>query len=173
MPEGLRLGDRLPAPLFTPAVKHDDRHDVTITAAELASMIGPALARRLEEASRDLYDVATAFAEPRGILVANTKFEFGLVDGELLLIDDLLTPDSSRFWDADRHRPGEAPPSFDKQFVLDWLEGSGWDRRPPAPELPPEVVAATAARYKEALERLTEERSDRDDKVRSADDGRG
>lgn len=155
MPAGMRHGERLPAPLFTPAVKHDDRHDVAIAPDELARIVGGDLAARLEEASRDLYGVATAFAEGRRIVVADTKFEFGTVDGELMLIDELLTPDSSRFWDMEAYRPGGDQPSFDKQFVRDWLERSGWDRRPPAPRLPEEVVAGTQARYGEALDRLT------------------
>lgn len=155
LPIGLGRGDRLPAPIFTPAVKHDDGHDVTISAAELPDVVGSVLSRRLEEASRDLYDAATELARRRGIIVADTKIEFGLVDGELTVIDELLTPDSSRFWDAAPVAAGRERPSFDKQFVRDWLADTGWDRRPPGPELPPEVVAGTLARYVEALRRLT------------------
>ena len=156
LPAGLRQGERLPAPLFTPAVKHDDGHDVTISAAALVDMVGAELARRLEEVSRDLYDVAGELASRRGIILADTKFEFGFVDGELVVIDELVTPDSSRMWDATKYEPGRDQPSFDKQFVRDWLERSGWDKQPPAPELPAEVVAGTAARYAEAYRRLTE-----------------
>jgi phosphoribosylaminoimidazole-succinocarboxamide synthase len=155
MPGGLRLGDRLAAPLFTPAVKHDDQHDVTIPASELRRIVGEELARTLEEASRDLFDVASEFARQRGLLIADTKIEFGLIDGELVVIDELLTPDSSRFWDASAHEPGVEPASFDKQYVRQWLEESGWNKEPPAPALPPDVVAGTTARYAEAYERLT------------------
>lgn len=155
LPPGLRKGQRLPAPLFTPAVKHDDDHDVTISSSALGDLVGDRLARRLEEASRDLYDVASELALRRGIVIADTKFEFGFVDGQLTLIDELLTPDSSRFWaagddEADLDRPG-----FDKQELRDWLERTGWDKRPPAPALPPDVVERTAARYAEAYRRLT------------------
>lgn len=153
--EGMAPGERFPAPLFTPAVKHDDRHDVTISPSHLAGMIGQELAARLEAASRDLFDVASRFAEGRSILLADTKFEFGVVDGQLLLIDELLTPDSSRFWDAATYRPGGEQASFDKQFVRDWLDRSGWDRTSPPPPLPEEVVAGTQQRYAEALARLT------------------
>lgn len=152
---GLRLGDRLPAPLFTPALKKDDGHDVNVTTADLKCALGTHLAGRVEDASRELYEAATVLAEKQGILIADSKFEFGLVDGELLLIDEALTPDSSRFWDAELYRPGTDIPSFDKQFVRDWLEGSGWDKTPPAPDLPQEVVEGTAARYREAYRRLT------------------
>jgi phosphoribosylaminoimidazole-succinocarboxamide synthase len=155
LPTGLRQGDRLPAPAFTPAAKSDDGHDVNLTRDDLEAIVGAPLARRLEEASRDLYGAASTLAEHRGIVLADTKFEFGFVDGELTLIDELLTPDSSRFWDATGYAPGQEQPSFDKQFVRDWLIATGWDKRPPAPELPPEVVAGTVARYEEAYARLT------------------
>jgi phosphoribosylaminoimidazole-succinocarboxamide synthase len=128
---------------------------VTISRGDLEGLVGAPLAARLEEASRDLYGAAASLAEHRGIILADTKFEFGLVDGQLTLIDELLTPDSSRFWDAESYRPGREQPSFDKQFVRDWLERSGWDKQPPAPELSPEVVAGTVARYAEAYARLT------------------
>ena len=155
LPEGLERASELPAPMFTPSTKVDDGHDVTISRADLAGLVGADLALRLEEASRDLYGVAHDFARQRGIVLADTKFEFGMVDGRLTLIDEVLTPDSSRFWDATTWRPGIEPPSFDKQPVRDWLSGSGWDRRPPAPDLPAEVVAGTVDRYGEAFRRLT------------------
>lgn len=155
LPAGLRKGQRLPAPLFTPAVKHDDDHDVSIAPSELGVLVGHRLARRLEEASRDLYDVASELALRRGVVIADTKFEFGFVDGELTVIDELLTPDSSRFWAAADDEADPDRPSFDKQELRDWLERSGWDKRPPGPALPPAVVSTTAARYAEAYRRLT------------------
>ncbi len=155
LPNGLRRGDRLPAPLFTPALKNDDGHDVNVSVAELGDAIGADLVRRLEEASRDLYDVTAELALRRGVILADSKFEFGFVEDELVTIDELVTPDSSRFWDAATYQSGTEPESFDKQFVRDWLINSGWDKTPPAPELPQDVVAATAARYGEAYCRLT------------------
>lgn len=152
---GLRYGDRLPAPLFTPALKNDEGHDVNVSVADLRRSIGTELAARIEEASRDLYEAATAAAELGDIIIADTKFEFGMVDDELLLIDEVLTPDSSRFWDARRYQLDGEIPSFDKQFVRDWLERSGWNKEPPAPELPSNVVEGTRARYQEAYERMT------------------
>lgn len=155
LPDGLAQAGALPEPIFTPAIKADTGHDVTITVAELASRIGRELSARLERISVELYLAARAVADRAGILIADTKLEFGWVDGELTLIDEALTPDSSRFWDAARYRPGSEPPSFDKQYVRDWLEQSGWDKRPPGPELPDAVVDGTLARYREAFERLT------------------
>ncbi len=155
LPDGLSQGSRLSAPIFTPAAKNDEGHDVNITLADLRALVGPALAARLEEASRDIFNVASDLALQRGIILADTKFEFGIVDGNLVLIDELLTPDSSRFWDATSSEAGQDPPSFDKQFVRDWLVASGWDRQPPGPDLPQEVVEGTRARYLEAYERLT------------------
>ena len=152
--EGLRQGDRLPAPLFSPAMKVDDGHDVNVAPADVADLVGGALARRLEEASRDLYEAAAAHALARGIILADTKFEFGLVEGQLILIDEVLTPDSSRFWDASAWAPGAEQPSFDKQYVRDWLAASDWNRQPPGPTLPPDVVAGTLQRYEEAQRRL-------------------
>ncbi|MBA2754129.1 MAG: phosphoribosylaminoimidazolesuccinocarboxamide synthase [Chloroflexia bacterium] len=154
MPAGLRRAERLPAPIFTPAVKHDVDHDVTISPDALRVMVGDDLAARLEEASRDLYEAGAAHALDRGLILADTKFEFGWVDGELTLIDELLTPDSSRFWEARSWEPGTEPDSFDKQFVRNWLLDSGWDRTPPGPELPDHVVAGTVARYRDAADRL-------------------
>ncbi len=155
LPDGLSQGSRLSAPIFTPAAKNDEGHDVNITLADLRALVGPALAARLEEASRDIFNVASDLALQRGVILADTKFEFGIIDGNLVLIDELLTPDSSRFWDATSYQPGEDPPSFDKQFVRDWLAASGWDRQTPGPDLPQGVVEGTRARYLEAYERLT------------------
>ncbi|MEW5762199.1 MAG: phosphoribosylaminoimidazolesuccinocarboxamide synthase [Bacillota bacterium] len=156
LPPGLREADRLPEPLFTPSTKAEGgEHDENITLSHLEGLIGADLARRVQEISLRLYAEAAAYALERGIIVADTKFEFGLIGGELVLIDELLTPDSSRFWPADGYAPGKAQPSFDKQYVRDYLLASGWDRRPPAPPLPPDVVARTVEKYREALRRLT------------------
>ncbi len=155
MPGGLRLGSRLPEPVFTPAAKIDDGHDVNLSRPELANMYGKELADRLELMSLNLYLAASELAEQRQLILADTKFEFGFVAGELTLIDELLTPDSSRYWDAATWAPGRTPASFDKQFVRDWLADTGWDKQPPGPELPPDVVAGTRERYAEANRRLT------------------
>jgi phosphoribosylaminoimidazole-succinocarboxamide synthase len=157
LPTGLRQADRLPRPVFTPAIKNDAGHDQNISISALRDLVGSELARSLESTSLALYEFASAHAARRGIILADTKFEFGWIDGELRLIDELLTPDSSRFWDAAGYEPGRDQPSFDKQFVRDWLVQSGWNREPPGPELPPDVVAGTLARYREAFERLTGE----------------
>ena len=155
---GLRLAERLPEPLFTPSTKAaPGAHDENIGAAEAARLIGRETAARVAEAALALYRLGRDHAAARGIIVADTKFEFALdAHGTLVLIDEVLTPDSSRFWPADGWRPGTNPPSFDKQFVRDYLEGIGWDKRPPAPALPPEIVAKTAAKYEEARRRLIE-----------------
>ena len=155
MPAGMRQAERLPEPIFTPAMKADSGHDVNISITELRGRIGEELATQLETASKNVYEYAADFAARRGILIADTKFEFGFVDGELTLIDEVLTPDSSRFWDAAFHQPGRDQPSFDKQFIRDWLESTGWDKTPPGPDVPPSVVAGTAARYHEAYKRIT------------------
>lgn len=155
MRQGLVQAERLPEPIFTPAIKNDDGHDENISTSKLAEIVGADLARRLESKSRELYHAATDVGQRRGIIVADSKFEFGLVDGELIVIDELITPDSSRFWDASTYEPGHDQPSFDKQFVRDWLLDVGWDREPPGPELPPDVIAGTARRYHEAFKRLT------------------
>jgi phosphoribosylaminoimidazole-succinocarboxamide synthase len=156
LPDGLRESDRLPEPIFTPATKAQTGHDENITRAEAAELVG---AERLAEAERlslELYRFASDYARERGILIADTKFEFGLDRaGRLVLGDEALTPDSSRFWPADQYAPGGPQPSFDKQFVRDYCEQTGWDKTPPGPELPAEVVAGTRARYVEAFERLT------------------
>jgi phosphoribosylaminoimidazole-succinocarboxamide synthase len=157
LPEGLVESDRLPEPIFTPATKEATGHDVNISLDGMAERVGWGLAERLKELTLALYEFAAAHALERGIVLADTKFEFGFADGELILIDEALTPDSSRFWPADRYAPGGSQPSFDKQFVRDWLDASGWDHEPPPPDLPPEVIEQTAARYREAYERITGE----------------
>src|SRR5437867_3250905 len=157
LPDGLVESDRLPEPIFTPATKEASGHDVNISLEETADRVGRGLAERLKELTLSLYGFAAQRALERGIVLADTKFEFGFADGELILIDEALTPDSSRFWPADRYAPGGPQPSFDKQYVRDWLDASGWEHEPPPPELPEDVVEQTAARYREAYERLTGE----------------
>ena len=152
---GLREADRLPEPIFTPSTKAEIGHDENISRAELAHLVGVELAHQLEERSIGLYVEAARRAEAVGLILADTKFEFGFIDGELAVIDEVLTPDSSRFWDGERYAPGQSPPSFDKQFVRDFVAASGWNREPPAPTLPPEVIAGTRERYVAAYERLT------------------
>jgi phosphoribosylaminoimidazole-succinocarboxamide synthase len=155
MPEGLRQADQLSTPIFTPSMKNDHGHDENISVQRLHDEIGSDLASKLEEISLQLYSFAADHARRCGIILADTKFEFGFVDGELTLIDEALTPDSSRFWDARTYDPGHDQPSFDKQPVRDWLIDSGWDKEPPAPELPSNVVIGTSSRYHEAFKRLT------------------
>ena len=156
LPAGLQLAARLPEPIFTPSTKADVGHDENISFETVAGLVGADLAARLRDLTLELYRRAAALAEQRGIIIADTKFEFGVApDGSLFLADEALTPDSSRFWPADGYRPGANPPSFDKQFVRDWLEASGWDKQPPAPALPADVIAGTQARYLEAFRRLT------------------
>jgi phosphoribosylaminoimidazole-succinocarboxamide synthase len=158
LPPGLRESDQLPEPIFTPATKAEiGEHDENITFEETARRVGRDLAEELRKRSLDVYRRGAEYARTRGIIIADTKFEFGSVDGELLLIDEVLTPDSSRFWPADAYSPGQGQPSFDKQFVRDWLTTSGWDKNSPPPELPEEVVAHTRAKYIDAFERLTGE----------------
>ena len=157
LPQGLAESDRLPEPIFTPATKAAEGHDENISMGRAAELVGEGLAHRLQELTLTLYEFAAALALERGIIVADTKFEFGFADGELILVDEVLTPDSSRFWPTDRYAAGGAQPSFDKQYVRDWLDASGWDHEPPAPELPPDVVGQTAVRYREAYERITGE----------------
>lgn len=154
---GLRESDQLPEPRFTPAVKNDEGHDQNISLTILKNQIGADLAQRLRDLTLRLYGAASKHAAGQGILIADTKFEFGMVDGELTLIDEALTPDSSRFWLADSYQPGRAQASLDKQYVRDWLLNSGWDRDSPPPELPHSVVKATRDRYLEAYRRLTGE----------------
>jgi phosphoribosylaminoimidazole-succinocarboxamide synthase len=157
LPAGLRQADELPEPIFTPATKAESGHDVNISLEEMKNEIGEDLGQALADASIAIYRAAADYALDRGIIIADTKMEFGLLDGNLILIDELLTPDSSRFWAVGDYAPGGSPPSFDKQYVRDWLEQSGWNKQPPAPTLPPDVVAGTASRYREALEWLTGE----------------
>ncbi len=157
LPAGLGESDRLPEPIFTPTTKAAEGHDLPITLDETAQLIGRGLAHRLEELTLTLYERIAALALERGVIVADTKFEFGFCAGELILIDEVGTPDSSRFWPADAYAPGGPQPSFDKQFMRDWLDASGWDHEPPPPSLPPEVIARTAAKYREAYERVTGE----------------
>jgi len=154
LPAGLRDSDRLPEPIFTPATKALTGHDENISRAELANRAGRELAQTLERLSLSLYRFGAQRALERGLILADTKFEFGLLDGEVILIDEVMTPDSSRFWDLDQYKPGGPQPSFDKQYVRDYLEQLGWNKQPPAPPLPAEVVAGTSARYLEALRRL-------------------
>lgn len=155
LPEGLKLADKLPEPIFTPATKADSGHDENISWSQCRALLGDDVALRLREWSIDLYEHGRAYAAQRGIIIADTKFEFGIVGDEIVLIDECLTPDSSRFWPADAWKPGENPPSFDKQYVRDYLETLTWDKQPPAPQLPPDVVARTSDKYIEAYGRLT------------------
>ncbi len=152
---GLKDSDRLPEPIFTPATKALTGHDENISRAELANRVGTDLAGWLERSSLELYAFGARTALERGIILADTKMEFGLLDGDLILIDELFTPDSSRFWEVERYRPGGPQPSFDKQFLRDYLEQLGWNKQPPAPVLPPSVVSGTTDRYLEAWRRLT------------------
>lgn len=157
LPPGLQLAQQLPEPIFTPADKAElGRHDENITFEQMCERIGAPLAQRIREVSLALYRAAADYAAARGILIADTKFEFGLdANGTLRLMDEVLTPDSSRFWPADSYRAGSSPPSFDKQFVRDWLEAQPWNKAPPPPDLPAEVIEKTAEKYREALRRLT------------------
>jgi phosphoribosylaminoimidazole-succinocarboxamide synthase len=157
LPEGLRESDRLPEPIFTPTTKATEGHDLPITLDETAQLVGQGLARKLEELTLTLYERIAGLASQRGVIVADTKFEFGFCEGELILIDEVGTPDSSRFWPADAYAPGGPQPSFDKQYVRDWLDASGWDHEPPPPSLPSEVIGRTADKYREAYERITGE----------------
>jgi phosphoribosylaminoimidazole-succinocarboxamide synthase len=154
LPAGLLEGQAFPEPLFTPTNKAEEGHDQNMTEAEVLGLVGPRLARQLEQVSKAVYRFAHDYAQTRGITLADTKMEFGLLDGQLILIDELLTPDSSRFWDRKQHQPGGSLPNFDKQFVRDWLTAQGWDRNPPAPQLPEEVVTRTSERYREAYRRI-------------------
>lgn len=157
LPAGLTEADRLPEPIFTPSTKAEaGAHDENIPFAKAVDLVGEKTAQMVRDISLQLYSFAAEFARERGIIIADTKFEFGLIGEELVLIDELLTPDSSRFWPADTYRPGASPPSFDKQFVRDYLERIRWNKQPPVPALPEEVVAGTAQKYEEALRRLTQ-----------------
>ena len=159
LPDGLRQADRLPDVIFTPSTKAEaGAHDENIDFDEAARLVGRELAERVRDAAVRVYREAAEFARARGIIIADTKFEFALdADGELVLIDEVLTPDSSRFWPADRYAPGASPPSFDKQFVRDYLETLGWDKTPPAPALPAALIEQTSRKYREAFERIAGE----------------
>ncbi len=155
LPEGLTESARLDEPIFTPATKAASGHDENISFPRMVELVGGALAEELRRRSLDIFRRGADYARGRGILIADTKFEWGIVDGSVLLIDEVLTPDSSRFWPADQYAPGRGQPSFDKQFVRDWLSASGWDKNSPPPALPADIVAKTRAKYVEAFERLT------------------
>ena len=156
LPSGMRESERLPEPLFTPSTKAEVGHDENISFDQMAALVGGTLAERARDLALSLYRFAAARAEPAGIILADTKFEFGtLSGGDLILIDEVLTPDSSRFWDASSYEPGRSQDSYDKQFVRDWLEAQPWDKTPPGPELPHDVVDGTRSRYVEAFERIT------------------
>jgi phosphoribosylaminoimidazole-succinocarboxamide synthase len=155
LPPGLRESDRLPEPIFTPATKEESGHDINISFERMVELVGHETAEELRRRSLAVYSRGAEHALKRGIIICDTKFEWGQVDGELILIDEVLTPDSSRFWPADGYRPGGSPPSFDKQFVRDWLETTGWDKNSTPPALPDEVVDRTREKYLEAYERLT------------------
>ena len=157
MPGGLREGDEFPEVLFTPTTKAEVGHDENLSFSEVVDMVGADLADRLRDATLELYSLGRDLAHQRGIIIADTKVEFGLIDDELVLIDELLTPDSSRFWDRSGYAPGKSQPNFDKQYVRDWLDSHGWDHESPAPELPDDVVEMTRLRYIEAYSRLTGE----------------
>jgi phosphoribosylaminoimidazole-succinocarboxamide synthase len=154
LPTGLRQAEKLPEPIFTPSTKAASGHDMNISWEECRRLVGSSVAEEVRSLSLRIYEAGRAFAETRGILVADTKFEFGILDGRVILIDECLTPDSSRFWPADLHQIGISPPSFDKQFVRDYLETLNWDKTPPAPKLPPSVIRNTSLKYLEAVSRL-------------------
>ncbi len=154
VPRGLKLADKLPEPVFTPTTKEEKGHDRPLTEDEIVQTLGRDIFETLKEISLRIYERCAKYAERRGIIIADTKLEFGWRDGELVLIDELLTPDSSRFWPADSYEPGKPQLSLDKQFVRDYLESIGWDKKPPAPELPPEIVKETSSRYLEIMDRL-------------------
>ena len=154
LPKGLKQSQELPQPLFTPTTKAETGHDLPLTMDEIKRLVGEALAEEIEQKSLAVYSYAREYARARGIIIADTKLEFGLDNDSLILIDELLTPDSSRFWDAGLYKVGQPQPSYDKQPVRDWLVQSGWNKEPPAPMLPPEVIEATTRRYEQAYERL-------------------
>ena len=155
LPAGMRDSDRLPQPIFTPATKAETGHDENISEEQAAKVIGEDNIRRLKELTLSLYGQAVDYAAKRGIIICDTKFEFGVIDGRIAVVDEMLTPDSSRFWPADQYSPGKPQPSFDKQFVRDYLEKIGWNKQPPAPALPGDIVKATSSKYMEALRILT------------------
>lgn len=156
MPNGLQESSQLPEPIFTPSTKATGgAHDENISFEKASELIGKELAEEVQQKSLEIYQEGAKYAKSKGILIADTKFEFGIYEGRLILIDEVLTPDSSRFWPEDRYEPGKPQPSFDKQFIRDYLTSIGWDKKPPAPELPPDIVRKTSEKYREALYRLT------------------
>jgi phosphoribosylaminoimidazole-succinocarboxamide synthase len=157
LPSGMKEGQELPEPIFTPTTKSDTEHDRLLTAEDIKDLGIESIYRELEQKSLLIYSYARDYAKRRGIIIADTKFEFGYIDGELGLIDELLTPDSSRFWDIEKYEVGRSQPSLDKQPVRDWLSASGWDKKPPAPMLPPEVIGQTSEKYRDVYRRLTGE----------------
>jgi len=150
LPADLKLADELPAPIFTPATKEEDGHDLNISYTDVVNRVGRELASKLRDATLALYTKAFEYALPRGIIIADTKFEFGFIDGDLTLIDEILSPDSSRFWPVDSYKPGANPPSFDKQFIRDWLDGTGWDKNSTPPAMPDHIVEKTLEKYRQA-----------------------
>ena len=160
LPEGLKQGDKLPEPIFTPSTKASEGHDQNVSFEELCDVIGTDLANQLKEKSIALYNKASKYAESKGIILADTKFEFGFADGELIVADEVFTPDSSRFWDMKEYEPGRPQKSFDKQFLREYLESITWDKKPPAPELPEDVIRNTELKYIESYERLTGKKLD-------------
>ncbi|MFA5629204.1 MAG: phosphoribosylaminoimidazolesuccinocarboxamide synthase [Dehalococcoidales bacterium] len=155
MPAGLLESQAFDTPIFTPTTKADEGHDLPITMSEMEEMVGKSLAHEIKEASINIYNNAAEYAKTRGFIIADTKFEFGIDNGKLIVIDEMLTPDSSRFWEADKYKVGQAQDSFDKQIVRDWLNESGWNKEPPGPVLPDDVISKTARRYIEAYKKLT------------------
>jgi phosphoribosylaminoimidazole-succinocarboxamide synthase len=162
VPAGIPFCGKLPEPVFTPTTKADEGHDMPMTFEQVSELLGAGLARQVRDASLAIFRFAAQRCEQAGIILADTKFEFGLVDGQLILIDELLTPDSSRYWPADKYDVGRNQESFDKQYVRDYLETTGWDKTPPAPSLPAEVIAKTTERYVECYERVTGQKFDRE-----------
>ena len=155
MPEGMKQGDKLPAPMVTPSTKEESGHDINITFAQLEDLIGKEDAKQLADAALALYEKASAYALSKGIILADTKFEFGKIDGKLVIADEMFTPDSSRFWDLADYEPGRAQKSFDKQYLREWLETLDWDKTYPAPHLPEDIIEKTAAKYREAYRLIT------------------
>ncbi|MBZ0264906.1 phosphoribosylaminoimidazolesuccinocarboxamide synthase [bacterium] len=156
LPAGLKKADQLPNAIFTPSTKATEGHDENITVAQAANLVGEEITKKLEKLSLKIYTEAAKYALERGIIIADTKFEFGILDDEIVLIDEVLTPDSSRFWQADKVVPGEEPASYDKQIVRNWLEASGWDKTPPAPKLPQDILDKTSNAYQEIFSKITE-----------------
>jgi phosphoribosylaminoimidazole-succinocarboxamide synthase len=155
MPKNMVEGDKFPEPIFTPATKAEEGHDENISISEMSNIVGNDLTQQLKDITLKIYNYAHRFCLEKGIIIADTKLEFGIIDGQVTLIDELLTPDSSRFWDASLYSPGHSQPNFDKQFVRDWLNSQDWDREPPAPALPAEIVKKTQMRYEEAFSKIT------------------